>query len=400
MTEDSRPAWWDVVRTWAPVVLVALLNQSGVGAANPWMGSSNVVRAVASMLLALPLALLPTRPLLATVLVSGGVLAQMPLGDSLSFGAFVAVLIAAYGLARHETSLTKAGSALGILFVAAVTASVLVEGEFDAEVVIPAIYLSLAFGLGRLVRHLASQAHQLRGLNASLEREREQDAALAVATERLRIARELHDVVAHRLMLMVIQAEAATEVLDSDAPAARRSLDRIQEAGRQGLDDLRGVVRVLRADPDGVGPPGLGDLSALVAVLSEARLDVELDRHGDASAVPAPLQETTFRVVQESLTNVLKHSAAGRAHVLVRCPTMTVTDLVIEVTDPGPSVTPAVGGTPDRASGGDVRESSRTSGQGLNGMAERLAAHGGLLEAGPHAEGFRVRATVPLKGAS
>jgi signal transduction histidine kinase len=178
-------------------------------------------------------------------------------------------------------------------------------------------------------------------------------------------------------MLMVIQAEAGVETLDGDPDAARASLLRIQEAGRQGLDDLRGLVRVLRTSADQVDPPGLEELEALVTVVRETGLDVALDRRGRLGGLDPGVQEAGFRLVQESLTNVLKHSAADRATVLVD---LEEERLVIEVSDPGPSAARSRGG----------------SGQGLQGMAERLAVLGGQVRAGAAGEGFVVRAEVPV----
>ena len=376
MTDPVRAQWWTIVSTWGPVVLVAGLSQTGLGADQPWVGS-DLGQAAGSLALALPLALTQRAPVVAAALVAAAAVLQVPLGESLAFGAFLAVLFAAYGVGRNEPSNLRAFLGLGVVMLGAIVAgSMEVEG-IDVEVVIPVVYLSSAFALGRLVRHLATQAERLRGLNRSLQREREQQAQLAVAAERLRIARELHDVVAHRIMLMVIQAEAGVETLDSDPDAARGSLLRIQEAGRQGLDDLRGLVRVLRTGADPVATPGLEELEALVTVVREAGLEVRLERHGRLDSLEPEVQEVGFRIVQESLTNVLKHSAAPRATVLVA---RRSEHLVIEVSDPGPSAVRHRGG----------------SGQGLRGMAERLAAHGGRVQAGPDAEGFLVRAEVPV----
>ena len=370
---DRRDAWL-VVRQWGPVIVVALLSQSGVGATQSWTGSS-ATQVLGSLALALPLALRVRAPLVAAALVALAAVAQVPLGESLPFGAFLAVLVAAYGVGRHEPSNLRAGAGTALLIGGAMVAGSMESEGMTTDVVIPVVYLSSAAALGRLVRHLATQAERLHGLNASLEREREQQAELAVAAERLRIARELHDVVAHRIMLMVIQAEAAVETIERDTPAARTSLLRIQEAGRQGLEDLRGLVKVLRTDSGPGVPPGLADLDALATVLREAGLDVALERRGDLDGVDQGLQEAVFRVAQEALTNVLKHSAASQAAVSVRA---DAAGLCIDVHDPGPST-----------------HAEHTDGQGLRGMSERLAAYGGAVHAGPDGAGFRVRASVP-----
>ncbi|GAA4443087.1 histidine kinase [Phytohabitans houttuyneae] len=200
-----------------------------------------------------------------------------------------------------------------------------------------------------------------------------------VADERARLARELHDVVAHTVSLMVVQAGAAADVFDARPEKARAALDTIQEHGRAALAELRAMLETMRAgEPDPRGPqPGLDQVDALASALGSAGLAVAVNRDGAARDVPANVSLSAYRIVQESLTNTLRHARATRADVDLR---WTDGALLVEVTDDG-SAAPAGGG-----------------GAGLIGMRERARLVGGTLEAGPlPAGGFRVSARLPLE---
>jgi len=201
----------------------------------------------------------------------------------------------------------------------------------------------------------------------------------AVSDERGRIARELHDVVAHGLGVMVMQAEAADEVLDSDPGAARRSLGKVQETGREAIGELTLLLGLLRADDTANGhepQPMLAELPSLVRQFEDSGREVELAMRGDLSALPTGVQLTIYRVVQEALTNVAKHSLTDRVQVHV---TADGGQTEVVVADDGP---PRVG--------------SIGAGQGLIGMRERAGLYGGTLEAGPQGDGFRIRLEVPV----
>ncbi|MGN9909026.1 sensor histidine kinase [Phytohabitans sp. LJ34] len=201
-----------------------------------------------------------------------------------------------------------------------------------------------------------------------------------VADERARLARELHDVVAHTVSLIVVQAGAAADVFDARPEKARAALDTIQEHGRAALAELRAMLDTMRpGDPDPSGPrPGLDDVDALAASLGSAGLAVDITRAGVPREVPANVSLSAYRIVQESLTNTLRHARATRAGVDLR---WTDGALLVEVTDDGSAV-PATGG----------------GGAGLIGMRERARLLGGTLEAGPlPAGGFRVAARLPLR---
>ena len=217
--------------------------------------------------------------------------------------------------------------------------------------------------------------------SARLLQEKAEEAQRIVAEERARIARELHDVVAHRVSLMTVQAGAAKTVAAADPEAAIRAMAAVETAGRQALDELRHLLGVLRpaAAEDAMAPqPGLGDLPQLIAQTRAAGLDVTLSRDGVPEGLPARVELSAYRMVQESLTNVLKHAGPGARAVVAL--TIDHDRLVVEVTDAGIGTTSLPG-----------------TGHGLIGMRERALLLGGDLDVGPlPAGGFRVRARLPL----
>ena len=202
----------------------------------------------------------------------------------------------------------------------------------------------------------------------------------AITHERLRIARDLHDVVAHSMSLIAVQAGVGAHVIRTDPAAAAQALDVIAETSRKALEQTRSMLGMLRDGQEGGNRPptqGLDDLPALVADVHAAGLDVDLVRSGSAPGLDTAVSLTAYRIVQESLTNVIKHSAAATTTVVV-----SVDDdkLDITVADPGPP-----------------RESARTgsSGHGLAGLSERARLVGGALTYGANGSGFSVHATLP-----
>jgi signal transduction histidine kinase len=212
------------------------------------------------------------------------------------------------------------------------------------------------------------------------ERERDLAAHEAVLDERARIARELHDVIAHSVTVMVVQAQAGPRLL-GDRAQARGAFESIEASGREALVELRRLLGVLRTGDEqlAIGPqPGLGSLHALVEQLREAGQRVELRVEGTPVQLPPGVDLSAYRIVQEALTNTLKHAGDAEAEVVVR---YGASALELEVIDNGS------GGT---AGAGD-------SGHGLIGMRERVALYGGLLEAGTrNGHGYAVRARLPL----
>jgi signal transduction histidine kinase len=213
------------------------------------------------------------------------------------------------------------------------------------------------------------------------ERERDLVAREAVVEERARIARELHDAIAHDVSLIVVQAGAERLALNGAAGSTTEVLQTIERTGRGALTEMRRLVGMLRGgEGEALAPqPSLADLPRLLSQVREAGLPVELEVHGQQSELPLGIELSAYRIVQEALTNALKHAGDARASVRV---SYTPDELEIEVADDG-------AGGPARADGG---------GHGLAGMRERVALYGGRLDTGRQAErGFVVRAVLPVR---
>ncbi len=284
---------------------------------------------------------------------------------------FLAEILAVYSVAAHA----ERGTALiGLL----VSWAALVAGEPGDFVVMGPAWAGIWLA-GRLVRAREQDARRLRELAQALERERVEEARLAVAEERTRIARELHDVIAHTMSTIVLEAGAERVNLDEGQASARQALHSIERTGREALAEMRRLVGVLRTEedePELFPQPSLTHLDLLIEQLDRAGLAVELRVVGKAVQLAPGLDISAYRIVQEALTNVLKHGGDARATVVVTYGDRT---LEIEVADDGR------GGTPN---GG---------GHGIVGMRERVALFGGSLEAaGRDCGGFVVRARLPL----
>lgn len=294
-----------------------------------------------------------------------------------------AAIVALYSAGRYATR-----DLLGELGVVAAIVVVNVDGMTDpapwGEAVFGAVVMFVAWYVGRRLRLREERRAQLR-------RERAAEAHRIVTEERTRIARELHDVVAHRVSLMTVQAGAAKAVAAEDPDAALRAMGAVEEAGRQALDELRHLLGVLRpeTEPDGLGPqPGLADLPVLIDEIRAAGPDVSVAMDVVPDELPARVDLSAYRIVQEALTNVLKH-AGPEAHAEVRVGA-DGSGIVIDVLDDGPRAD--VGAAGETAGGS-------TSGHGIVGMRERALLLGGTLDAGPRRRGgFRVIAHLPTGG--
>jgi signal transduction histidine kinase len=221
-----------------------------------------------------------------------------------------------------------------------------------------------------------------------LERERETAARNAVDAERADIARELHDIVSHNVSVMVVQASAAREVFAAQPDEAVAALRAVEEAGRQTMAELRHLLGVLAPAADGsdeLAPqPSLSRLSTLIDRVAFAGLSVEVRISGEPRPLPPGIDLTAYRIIQEALTNALKHGEAARAEVTVR---YAPHQLRVEVLNTGPSV--LKGGNPPAGPDGD--------GRGLLGLRQRVGVYGGDLDARRRlGGGFRVRAKIPL----
>ena len=244
--------------------------------------------------------------------------------------------------------------------------------------------LSIVWVVAVIVRVYRGSIERAERRAALFAADREARAREAVTEERARMARELHDSVGHALNVVVLHAGAAQRVIEKKPELAREALESIETAGRQALGDIERMLGILRAPEEEACcdvTPGMGQLETLCDQVREAGLPVALTVTGAPRPLPASLDLTAYRIVQESLTNTLKHAGKTRATVTVRYEERA---LAIEVLDEGRGVTPATAG----------------GGRGLLGMRERVATFRGELEAGPRPEGgFGVRARLPLDGA-
>ncbi len=252
------------------------------------------------------------------------------------------------------------------------------------DVVFTTLLIAAPWLAGQTVRTRAQVGRRLEERTRQLEAAREDVALSAVANERLRIARELHDVVAHSISVMTIQAGAARMLLDEDADRAEEPLLRVEETGRETLGEMRRLLGVLRKDmtPQArlEARPSLEHIGALLEQYRAIGLEIELAVEGDERTLPPGLDLAAYRVVQEALTNTVKHAGGARAAVTVA---YGAESLELTVSDDGRNLK-----TPNRSGGG----------HGLVGMRERAAIYGGTLEAGPReAGGFGVWIRFPLE---
>jgi signal transduction histidine kinase len=357
------------------VALAAVLGAAAQ--AEAWLGPYEGRPLLSALCLAqvLPLVVRRRTPLAACLATVGlFALGQAVTGDLTEMASgTLPLLVAAYTLGAY-LPLRRAVPA-GAAAVAAALLSV-VPDPSPSSFAYAALVVSVAWGVGRVV---AARHSQVDDLSAQAEQLRRQQAE-AVASERARIARELHDVVAHGVSVMVVQAGAAEGVLRSDPDAAAAALGDIRSTGQQALVELRRMLDLLRseeADDGGLAPqPGLADVERLVASARSAGLDVTLEVDDDAPQLPPALSLTAYRVVQESLTNALKHAGPAPVHV--------------RVARSGPGVEVAV------TDGGRGASSTVGTGHGLIGMRERVALFGGTLDVRTApGQGFAVRALLP-----
>ena len=269
----------------------------------------------------------------------------------------------------------RAGLGLAIVVGAAATIVYLIPGHSVHELVFIPVDFAVAWVAGFAVRARAEQAE--------VAESRATQAEHAVFEERVRIARELHDVVAHHVSMMGVQAGAARVVIDRDRVKAKESLTAIEVSSRQAVGELHRLLGFLRqaGDLDDLAPrPGLSQLPRLAASMSESELAVAVSIEGEERSLPPMIGVSAYRIVQEALTNTLKHAAAAsRADVRVR---YWPDELEVEIIDDGRGATALSGTSP--------------GGLGLIGMRERAALHGGQLTAGPvSGGGFAVRVKLP-----
>ena len=322
---------------------------------------------VVSLALVAPLAFGPRAPVPVFATVMATCLVQLAVTDHVLV-ADLAPLVALYYLIVHGPSWLKPiGLGVALVGGAVMSARASFPGVLDGFVLGTAVVTAYVLVAALLADRRRSRSARL----AALEVERDQQAEIGAARERARIARELHDVVAHSLAVMVAQADGGRYAAAGDPDAASRALAQIAETGRDALAQMRRLLGVLRAGEEG------GDLRSLVRRLAGAGLPVELEVEGRARELPAEVQLCIHRVAQEALTNVLKHADSPRRVEVV----LRYLDAEVELTvrDDGRGI-----------AAGD------SGGHGLAGMRERVALHSGTLRAGPRADGgYEVRARVP-----
>ncbi|MGD3105054.1 sensor histidine kinase [Streptomyces sp. YGL11-2] len=287
---------------------------------------------------------------------------------------------------------------VGALTVVVLTAAAMFFGHqpwYAQENLAIFAWTGMAAAAGDAVRSRRAYVDAIRERAERAERTREEEARRRVAEERLRIARELHDVVAHHIALVNVQAGVASHVMDNRPDQAKQALAHVREASRSALEELRATVGLLRQSDDPKAPtepaPGLGVLDQLIDGFVRAGLPVDLELQAAPHPLPASVDLTAYRVVQEALTNVRKHAGEG-ARAAVRI-VRSESALTVTVHDDG------TGGAAD-AAGEEGEPHGSGGGHGLIGMRERVFALRGTVVTGPRPTGgFQVRVTLPLNGA-
>ena len=344
------------------------------------------VNAVAAAGVTLPIAWRRPYPLLVAPLMVAFLPWQAALDGDLFENAVTPVLTIPMAVYSLAVLLGRRRSVLGfVATLALLWIGLVIADEANADnFVFSLVIVGGPFLVGRIVNARILLARELREKTARLEREQREGAKLAVAQERARIAREMHDVVAHNLSVMVVQSSAARRMIERNPERAREALTSVEHTGREALAEMRRMLEMLRGDDEDVAltpQPSIDELDSLLERARAAGLDVDLRVEGERRRVQSSVDLSCFRIVQEALTNTIKHSGAEHASVRLRYGPAQVE---VDVVDDGRGVRP--------------EEAPNGSGHGLVGMRERVAMHGGHLEAGYRAGGgFAVRATLPLE---
>ncbi len=368
----------------ALVVLVAAEVEAWLAVSEKDPGT-RILAALLAAAVCCPLLLARRMPLAALLAVLVAAALDSRFGASLGM-TWVVVLVATFGLGAW------AGGRAAVVGVVTLAVAVLAidvprlqAGAAVGDVVPGWLILASVFGLGRWIRARRRDQADLVARTAALERAREEETRAAAAHERARIARELHDLVGHGLAVIVLQAQAADRTLSTDPESARRAVGAVVTAGRDALAELRRLLDVLATgDGDATAPlRGLADLEALAAQVRDAGLAVHVSVSGSPRPLSPGLDLSAYRIVQEALTNTLRHAGRATADVRVH---YRADALEVEVLDDGSAGHVDGVGPPGRV------------GHGLIGMRERTALYGGTLEAGRRSRGgFAVRAVFPVE---
>ena len=356
------------VEVWAPQLALATGEVTG----------NRQVLAATGLVMTLPLAVRRAYPLLPCVAGLAAAAAQQLLTvPTEGLSTLAALLLAAYSVSAYGSrTVAVAGGAV-------ITAGSPFIGEDWSDHAFVLVLLGAAWAMGLAVGRRTTAVTVLQGHNLELEQQRREAADRGAAEERARIAREMHDIVAHRVSMMVVQTQAADALLDERPEAARQAIQAVEETGREALAELRALLGLLRSQAPAAAPgtrtpqPGLGEITELVEASRTAGLPVELHSHGNAVPVPPAVAMAAYRIVQEAITNVVKHAGSAPTTVTLH---FRGDALDITVADAGTSS--GVDGTP---------------GYGLAGMKERVAFVGGSMSFGRRtAGGYSVRATLPI----
>jgi signal transduction histidine kinase len=374
-TEPSRPIDVAVALGLAALSLLAF-----AGGARD-IGPRDGVTVALLLLESLPLIVRRRYPLEVFLIIVGATvvhIAILPEGQALQAG--IGVLVALYTIGERldrQTSLplaALAGAIVGILLIGRGGLPDALQSTIQTELILGVAWL---VGDAARIRRLYTDALEERAL--LLDRERDERTRRAVLEERERIARELHDVVAHHVSVIVIQSGGALSAIDRHPEDSRAALTAIATAGRQALADMRRLVGMLGGD-DAKPMPGLGQLDVLIDEVRSAGLDVRLSIEGTPRSLDPGLELSAYRIVQEGLTNSLKHARGGRAAATVRYGPDAI-DIMVE---------------DERGTAAAVPLEPDHDGRGLVGMRERVALFQGTLEAGSTPTGFRVVARLPI----
>jgi signal transduction histidine kinase len=374
---------WSWLRSNGDIVLAVLAVAGLVGEILAWDGA-DLARAIPLAVVAGScLAFRRTHPIPAFVVAYGCMVGLGWVVDGFDNGSFTFLAVFFIGLyslgayTRGREVYVSAG-----LVVVTVILFVLTDGDSSLTVgdVLFALFIVGGPWAAALVLRLRrDRVDSLLQDTERMRREQEENTQRAIAEERARIARELHDVVAHAISVTVLQARGARRMLGRDEATVRRSLDSIEHTNAQALGDMRRLLALLRdteGDPSTSPQPSLARLGELVADVRKSGLPVELDEIGESRDVPPGVDLSAYRIIQEALTNVLKHAGPARARVCLR---YGADELTLSVTDNGRGVAVAAG-----------------TGHGLVGIRERVAVVGGEVSTGSASDGgFVIRARLP-----
>jgi signal transduction histidine kinase len=352
-----------------------------------WLGPNvehRIAETLAGVVLAAAVMVRRRWPLGALLAVFAAVTTQDAVGGRVTqstIGAIVALILVFYA-GGAVPSERRAWLALAIGLAGGCVSVMIETGEFSDLFFTLTFLILLPWGVGRILQERGARERANRQRAERLDSEREQRARMAAQSERVRVARELHDVIAHSVSVMVVQAGGARTVMDSEPGRAEDSLRSVERAGREALAEMRRLLGVLDSgtDPRELAPqPGLADIEVLVRRARAAGVAADLRIEGVATTIPPALDLCAYRILQEALTNAIKHAGPADAEVCVR---WAEDALELEVCDEGR---------------GPIANGGASGGHGIAGMRERAALHGGTIHAGAGAKsGFAVRARLPL----